>query len=624
MRSDKKEIENILSNAEQILINQPELAKMNLEDVINALDSTKQMIRDRWGVAALLVVKSIKRWDLPDLVDKLSLVESGDLTYEYVGYLLQTRYGINMEALLLEADKQNKFDSIVKYIQPNLMFLTEIKQQYISPFLEMLEKHVDNNDYFSVVSNYAKSIADCDAFLIITNSLGELKSRVQYDLMSLMGREWYRKDSIEANQTIESLLGYENIWSKKASIDFIENSLYCDRTAFESYFSEIEEMILHNNDLWLQAITVFVKYVMLYPEGANTNQFYGKVMEHLKRLSTDSTKAKFNFLATLQFEKDITQDIQDVFQEIILNPFEVNQCPLQILDHILYNLYKNSGLDIVMKYMLEIFRINGYRYKHTSFFDGLDLIVSELVKDAEKIFRFVMTYMLSNDIHQVFFGLGWLMIIGVIYNEDGNDLSFSNNQLIRILKATLYFSVDNSKTCKIAFQLLNLIDEAPEKYITFCMDDLYKNYPGTMLKVSKQFITSDVDLQVQLAELVSKAHEKTVQEYELCLKIKDLRPSEEHQYIYRKALQEQNKQINKKAHEKSIFASFFSTRTLKYGVRNAHIVKGDRGEKIYQSSPYQYFKQEMELPGLYVEDPVGFAMKKQAFLDEVISSALDN
>lgn len=624
MLFDKKEIENILSNAEQILINQPELAKMNLEDVINALDSTKQMIRDRWGVAALLVVKSIKRWDLSDLVEKLSLVESGDLTYEYVGYLLQTRYGINMEALLLEADKQNKFDSIVKYIQPNLMFLTGIKQQYISPFLEMLEKHVDNNAYFSVVSNYAKSIAYCDAFLIITNSLGELKSRAQYDLMSLMGREWYHKDSIEANRTIESLLGYENIWSKKASIDFIENSLYCDRTAFELYFSKIEEMILQNNDLWLQAITVFVKYIMLYPEGANTNQFYDKVMEHLKRLPTDSTKAKCNFLATLQFEKGIPQDIQDIFQSIILNPFEANQCPLQILDHILYNLYKNSGLDIVMKYMLEIFRINGYRYRHTLFFDGLDLIVSELIKDSEKIFRFVITYMLSNDIHQVFFGLGWLMIIGVIYNEDGNNLSFSNNQLIRILKATLYFSVDNSKICKIAFQLLNFIDEAPDKYITFCMDDLYKNYPGTMLKVSKQFITSDVDLQVQLAELVSKAHEKTVQEHELCLKIKDLRPSEKHQYIYRKALQEQNKQINKKANEKSIFASFFSTRTLKYGVRNAHIIEGAQGEKFYQSSPYQYFKQEMELPGLYVDDPVGFAMKKQAFLNEVINSALDN
>lgn len=614
----------MFNNAEQILRDQSELVKMSLEDVIDTLDGTERMIRDRWGVAALLVVKSINNWDLPDLVKRLSLIESYDLTYAYVGYLLQNRYDIDMEALLLEADKQNKFDSIVEYVKSNLRFLTELKQQYILPFLQMLEKHIDSEVYFPIVSNYAKSIADCDAFLITANSLGELKSRAQYDLMSLIGREWYRKDAIEANQTLDRLLGYESIWSKKASIDFIENSLYCDRTAFESYFSEIEEMILQNNDLWLQAITVFVKYVMLYPEGANTNQFYGKVMEHLKRLPTDSTKAKCNFLATLQFEKDITQDIQDVFQEIILNPFEANQCPLQILDHILYNQYKNNGSDIVIKHMLDIFRRNGYRHKYTVFFDGLNSVVSELSKNSETVFETALTYMLSNDIHQVIFGLGWLMTLGIKYDKEKNNLNYSNNQLIKILKAVLYFSIDSSKICNIAFQLLNFIDESPDKYIKFCMDDLYKNYPGTMLKVSKQFITSDVDSQVQLAEFVSKAHEKTVQEHDLCLKIKDLRPSEEHQYIYRKALQEQNKQINKEAHEKSIFASFFSTKTLKYGVRNAHIIKGAQGEKFYQSSPYQYFEQEMELPRLYVDDPVGFTIKKQAFLDEVINSALDN
>lgn len=195
MRFDKKEIETILNNAEQILINQPVLASMNLKDVIDTLDSTKEMIRDRWGVAALLVVKSIERWDLPDLVEQLSLVESGDLTCEYVGYLLQTRYGIDMEALLLEADKQNKFDSIVKYVEPNLMFLTKIKQQYISPFLQMLENHIDSNVYYSVVNNYAESIAACDAFLTTTNSLGELKGRVQYDLIFHLGRAWYCKDS---------------------------------------------------------------------------------------------------------------------------------------------------------------------------------------------------------------------------------------------------------------------------------------------------------------------------------------------------------------------------------------------------------------------------------------------
>ena len=74
MLSDKKEIEIIFKNAEQILIDKPELAEMNLEDVINALDGNERMIRDRWGVAALLVIKSISKWELPDIVDELSLV----------------------------------------------------------------------------------------------------------------------------------------------------------------------------------------------------------------------------------------------------------------------------------------------------------------------------------------------------------------------------------------------------------------------------------------------------------------------------------------------------------------------------------------------------------------------
>ena len=69
-----------------------------------------------------------------------------------------------------------------------------------------------------------------------------------------------------------------------------------------------------------------------------------------------------------------------------------------------------------------------------------------------------------------------------------------------------------------------------------------------MFEVSKQYITAKNASQVQLAELVTKAHEKMLYEHELCLKINDLQPSSEHQYIYRRALQEKNKQINKNAH----------------------------------------------------------------------------
>lgn len=62
------------------------------------------MIHKRWGVTAWLVVKSINNFEIRELVRHLSKIESGILTYEYAGYLLQTEYHVNMEELLLESD----------------------------------------------------------------------------------------------------------------------------------------------------------------------------------------------------------------------------------------------------------------------------------------------------------------------------------------------------------------------------------------------------------------------------------------------------------------------------------------------------------------------------------------
>lgn len=626
MRSAKKEIEDILNNAEQILINQPELADMSLEDVINALNSTKQLISVRWGVAALLVIKSIKKWDLPDLIEELSMIKSGIPTYEYVGYLLQSRYGVDMEALLIQADIQDKFNDIVKYVKSNLCFLTEIKQEYITSFLHVLEKHIDSRDYDSVIINYAKSVASCNEFSTITTTLGELKSVVEYDLIHYIARDWFSVDSIEANTAMFRFLEHDSIWSKKSAVDYLGHSIYLDKVEFEECFSKIENIISSCNDLWLQTISVFIKYVTLYPKGiVGENHYYDRAMYYLRRIPSDSTKAKCNFLEAMQYEEENTLDIQEVFQEIILNPFEPNKCPLRTLDYILHRKVSNGMFNETIKWMLDIFRNNGYRKTYVDFFNGLSLVVVELFKNQEKVLRVVFECMLSNNIDELFFGLGLLMKSGNLIRYKGiQDLYFSSDQLIRILKAILYYSFDSSKTCNIAFQLLSFIDEKPDKYLNFCMEDVYRNYPGTLLETSKRFMESEVALQVQLSELVKKAYEKMKKEHELCSKNKDLQPYWEHQYIYRRAVQEQNKQISKKANEQSVFASLFSRRILKYGVRNAHIIKGANGEKYYQSSPYQYIKHEMELPELYLDDPVGFAMKKQAFLDEVISSALNN
>lgn len=625
MISDRKEIEKILSNGEQILIKQPELADMELKDVINALDGTEQMIRDRWGVVALLVIKSIKKWDLVSLVKQLSLVESGCLTYEYVGYILQNKYDIDMEALLLEADEQGEFESIVRYVNCNLQFLTEIKQQYICSFLQMLEKHVESNSYYSVVSNYAKGIATCNAYWTIMTSLGDLNSRVQYDLMNHLSNEWYRHDVIEANRAMECLLEHKSEWSQKAAIDFIDSSMYYDITLFETHLPQIEKMLFNSNVLWLRIITTLIKYMILCSNRVYTNHVYMRVMEHIKKIPTDTTDAKCRLLEAIQWTKEIPQDLWEVFQSIIEKPFESNQCPLHVLDTILSNQIKKGEFKRGIENILVIFRVNGYYQNWSEFFDELSSVTYELSKDSKKITKEALLYMLTDDIVQVYFGLGWLMIVGnlpTLIQEE--KVCFSNAQLIRIMNATVYLSFDSLKICNLAFQLLDFVDEDADKYIAFCMDDVYMNYPETLFEVSKSYISSGTNTQIQLAERVSKAHEKAVKERELSFKIKDLHPSWEHQYIYQKALYQQNKQINKKAEEKSVLANIVGTRTLKYGKRNAHIVHGAKGKKFYQTSPFHHFEEKREFSLFYVNDPVGFAIKRASFLNEVTNNALDN
>lgn len=116
-KSDREEIEQILQRGEEILSNRPELADMELDDVLNALDDgTSEMIRDRWGVVAKIVYKSITDFSLDALVQKLAQYKDIGFICEYVGYLILTERCIEPEELLLEADRQEVFSKIVPYV----------------------------------------------------------------------------------------------------------------------------------------------------------------------------------------------------------------------------------------------------------------------------------------------------------------------------------------------------------------------------------------------------------------------------------------------------------------------------------------------------------------------------
>lgn len=93
MIDDREEIESVLQAGERILLEHPELYDMSLDDVLIKLDDgTEQMLHNRWGVTAWMVVKSLKSFDIQTLVTQLSEIDSGILTYKYAGYLLQSEY----------------------------------------------------------------------------------------------------------------------------------------------------------------------------------------------------------------------------------------------------------------------------------------------------------------------------------------------------------------------------------------------------------------------------------------------------------------------------------------------------------------------------------------------------
>lgn len=88
----------------------------------------------------------------------MSEIDSGILTYEYAGYLLQAEYKINLEELILEVDKLGKFDKIILYVNENIVFKSELNEQYIDRIVDMIGNHMENNFHRAFLVNYVKYI----------------------------------------------------------------------------------------------------------------------------------------------------------------------------------------------------------------------------------------------------------------------------------------------------------------------------------------------------------------------------------------------------------------------------------------------------------------------------------
>ena len=154
---DKKEMEHSLHNGLVILTGRPELLDMAVNDVLNELDDgTSEMLQDRWGVAAHVVISTITDYNTANLVSKLAEYEDQGFICEYVGYLLLTEHDVNLETLLLEAGRQNLLDRIAPFVSPNLQYKTQFFDRFLRNILAMLNHHTNLRTISTIMDSYAE------------------------------------------------------------------------------------------------------------------------------------------------------------------------------------------------------------------------------------------------------------------------------------------------------------------------------------------------------------------------------------------------------------------------------------------------------------------------------------
>jgi hypothetical protein len=69
---------------------------------------------------------------------------------------------------------------------------------------------------------------------------------------------------------------------------------------------------------------------------------------------------------------------------------------------------------------------------------------------------------------------------------------------------------------------------------------------------------------------------------------------------------DRNRDIQKQAHELSVFSNLMTHQTLLYGRKSFSIIHGAEGKKHPNISPLSEISHSVELPRLMVMDPVGF------------------
>lgn len=616
---NREKIREVFEEGDRYIEENPSILDLAPDDIFEELkDNTKEMRHTRWAIMTRSSMKKLEKFDGVSIVNYLESVTEKNLLCEYIGYVLQEEYKVSLISIMVTAFELGKIDAVLPTVIPNIQYEKQFQEEEFNVVLKILDDQKGNRIISQLIINYATLIVKEQKEKEIVNKYCVEENQMFERLMYYIGSDIYKKEISLGNKIVGKLLKEEKPWCSRTAIDFLGVSVRYDKDGFEKYFEDIENLCESSEEYWSKLIPVYIDYLEL-PEGI----FKRKVYHRLLNVKESSIEQKRIFSRAISYKKLKSEEANQILEEFLKMPFDKDKQILDGIDYVLSTKVKKDFSDGI-KTLLDIFRLNCFSVDD-DFFESLDQVCSELIKNQDYIMKYVFDSIVNGDQQEFAFAMQLFKKVLDISKVEVffENSDYSEEQYIDILKAVLYFTIEAKKICLLAFtMLINM--KTTEKYYEVCQMEVYKNYPGTMINMANKFRTRDNLKQKKIAETLIECNNIHLQAIESVYADKDFRPSLEHAYIYRRAQREQNKRMNEEVNKNSIVGQLFSSHKMKCGKRYAFVQNTGKDSFSYQVSNYGEHKFEMELPKQYMKNPLELNRLRQEYLYSRRKNAINN
>lgn len=623
MHKDKNDIEQIIKQGEDYISKHPEVSKLNADELLEYFEKAEYDLGVNWAVIALVVASSLETSNYEELIAELSALDGADLTKEYIGYLLYSKYGVDIEKVLLLSDKMCVFDKILTYVVSNIVYLNEFQEENILDIALLINSHLrENTVVHSLLLNYATHAINFDKETVVFDRLISVDFEFKNEILSRTSRRWLEKLRDVAVQRLDTLFKTNRKEKIRTALCIIKEA-YKKQETVELFYENMSCAGKSFSSLRDIIVAIFTSYVL---DAKKENEIYNLILDELRLYSIDNNN-KNEFLRAIQYEDEPKEEIIDIFEKIISVPLPNNES-FRMVDTIIYNHFKDKRHIVVLDILNKIYSLNRFNCDFDRFAESFSLAIGILPDNDINIWEYIWTEFNKDRSPATIFCMGILLhkfSINVSFIEEviNNNKVISIDQVCDVIGLLQYAFPIGDNVCKLYFDLAPFFSKDIEKFIKWGIDELYSSFPLTFAKIANERKASENNAIKFVSNAIIEHDKDKHLEREAFYKVKDFQPSNEREKTIRKVLIEQNQRIKKLSEEKSVFGMLFKTAHLKYGKRMGFITHfGENSE--YSSRTPAALTYECEISKRYLIDPVRYTIDRIKALNEVTEDETDN